>query len=337
VCEANACIGFELYETKTCDAQGECTGGGATVACPDAFICAPDGSPQCATSCIDDQGCQPDSFCNASACEEKKLDGETCTGDNECKSDSCQDGICCGGCCDFGTLGTNQYSRAAEICEGHNFEGKGSCARVISSFGNFAPGDIAPMLNDSAFVQLSTGVASQIGNQQQGENQNTNGPDPDNTVNIAYDLCGFTVNFTAPAGVQGFAFDFIFFSSEYPEWVGTQYNDSFNVMMTSDLYDNQNIAFDNTGAPISINVAFFDICNGAGCTTPGSALAGTGYNGGIGGSTGWLTTTVPISAGEEFTLRFVIYDEGDPIFDSDVLINNFRWLEFVSGTGPVTE
>ena len=208
---------------------------------------------------------------------------------------------------------------------------------MISGFGNFAPGDIAPLLNDSAFLQLSTGVASQVNKQQPGENQNTDGPDPDGTVNIANDLCGITVDFVAPPNVQGFAFDFIFFSSEYPEWVGTQYNDTFNVMMTSTLYDNENIAFDNTGAPISINVAFFDICNGAGCTTPASTLAGTGYNGGVGGSTGWLTTTVPISGGEAFTLRFVIYDEGDHIYDSDVMINNFRWLNFVSGTGPVTE
>jgi len=40
---------------------------------------------------------------------------------------------------------------------------------------------------------------------------------------------------------------------------------------------------------------------------------------------------------ETFTLRLVIYDEGDHIYDSDVLLNNFRWVEFVSGTGPVTE
>ncbi|MEC8025688.1 MAG: choice-of-anchor L domain-containing protein [Myxococcota bacterium] len=337
VCAADACIGFELFEAKTCDAQGQCTVGGGTIPCPNALVCASDGSPQCATSCTGDEGCQPDSFCINANCEEKKLDGVSCGGDNECKSDSCIDSICCGGCCDYGTLGTNKYGQAAEICEDIVFEGKNSCARVISSFGNFTPGDIAPALNDSAFTQLSTGVAAQVSNQQYGENQNTDGPDPDGTATIANDLCGFTATFTAPADAQGFAFDFIFFSSEYPEYVGSEFNDTFNVMMTSDQYDNENIAFDNTGAPISINVAFFDICNGAGCTSPGSALLGTGYNGWIGGSTGWLTTTVPISGGEEFTLRFVIYDEGDHFFDSDVLINNFRWLEFVSGTGPVTE
>ena len=38
-------------------------------------------------------------------------------------------------------------------------------------------------------------------------------------------------------------------------------------------------------------------------------------------------TTVPIQGGEEFTIRFVIWDTGDFRFDSTVLIDNFRWVD----------
>jgi hypothetical protein len=44
-----------------------------------------------------------------------------------------------------------------------------------------------------------------------------------------------------------------------------------------------------------------------------------------GGSTGWLTTTSPVTPGEDVTLHFIIFDEGDHILDSSVLIDNFRW------------
>jgi hypothetical protein len=57
-----------------------------------------------------------------------------------------------------------------------------------------------------------------------------------------------------------------------------------------------------------------------------------------GGSTGWLSTTAPIQPGEDVTLRFVIFDEGDGVLDSAVLIDNFQWgAATVMGpsTGPI--
>jgi hypothetical protein len=44
-----------------------------------------------------------------------------------------------------------------------------------------------------------------------------------------------------------------------------------------------------------------------------------------GGSTGWLTTMSPVTPGEPVTLHFIIFDEGDHILDSAVLIDNFHW------------
>ena len=60
-------------------------------------------------------------------------------------------------------------------------------------------------------------------------------------------------------------------------------------------------------------------------------LGGLGGSGIPGGSTGWLTTTSPVTPGEDVTLHFIIFDEGDHILDSSALIDNFRW-----GTSVVT-
>jgi len=53
---------------------------------------------------------------------------------------------------------------------------------------------------------------------------------------------------------------------------------------------------------------------------------GTGFD--HDGSTGWLRTSWPIEAGETFTLTFSIHDEGDGIFDSVVILDNFRFYEY---------
>ena len=54
-----------------------------------------------------------------------------------------------------------------------------------------------------------------------------------------------------------------------------------------------------------------------------------------GGGTGWLTTTSPVVPGETATLRFVIFDEGDHILDSTVLIDNFQW-QLTAADAPMT-
>jgi hypothetical protein len=100
-----------------------------------------------------------------------------------------------------------------------------------------------------------------------------------------------------------------------------------------------NIAFDQDGNPISVNNSYFQVCepgvhNGRTFTCPlgPSDLIGTGFeatsmcaSGGTPGATGWLETTVPVQGGSIIELRFAIWDTGDAILDSTVLIDNFTW------------
>ncbi|MFP6684155.1 MAG: choice-of-anchor L domain-containing protein, partial [Polyangiaceae bacterium] len=44
------------------------------------------------------------------------------------------------------------------------------------------------------------------------------------------------------------------------------------------------------------------------------------------GATSWLETTVPITGGQEFDLRFAIWDTGDNAYDSTVLLDAFTWI-----------
>jgi hypothetical protein len=166
------------------------------------------------------------------------------------------------------------------------------------------------------------------------------------------DYTELVVDLKAPTNANTFSFQFQFFSAEYPEFVCTQFNDEFLVLMESpnEFSTPTNISFDSSMNPITVNNGLFTVCqNGTSsytmhCQHPVSDIAGTGYEdtasgiGGsqpIGGSTGWLTTTAPVTPGEAFKLHFIIFDEGDHIYDSAVLIDNFQW-SVTAATAPTT-
>lgn len=171
---------------------------------------------------------------------------------------------------------------------------------------------------------------------------------PDITDDIALE-----VSLRAPANATGYKFDFKFYSYEYAEWVCSEFNDQFIALVSPPPKAalNGNISFDSMNNPVSVNVAFFDFCdpkkkdtfgaesckNMGSCPTPPvsycpkgiTELIGTGmvnvdpYDG---GATSWLETTAPIKGGEEFTIRFAIWDTGNQNLDSHVLIDAFQWI-----------
>ena len=100
---------------------------------------------------------------------------------------------------------------------------------------------------------------------------------------------------TVPPGTSGFVFDFAYFSSEFPDFYDTRFNDQFIAWSTSDAY---------TG-----NLTF--------------KLADTGFSGNAG--TGWFVARGPALPGETFELTFFIADLGDSGRATNVLIDNFRW------------
>ena len=176
------------------------------------------------------------------------------------------------------------------------------------------------------------------------------------------DVSNVHLELKAPKNASGFRFDFNFHSGEWPAYICSKFNDGFVAYLTASGKA-ENISFDPMKNPVSVNNGFFDRCTpnvDTGCADgakpatsqcPGGTaeLKGTGYGaegkwcelpGGdgtgpngpkkvstAGGATGWLTSSAPVVAGEEFTLDFMIWDTGDGVLDSSVLLDNFKWAE----------
>jgi hypothetical protein len=166
-----------------------------------------------------------------------------------------------------------------------------------------------------------------------------------------------------PTNATGYAFNFKFYSFEFPDWVCDThgYNDQFIALVTpppAGAYvppgsTGGNISFDSNHHPVSVNLGFFDACDpstptrfathcksGGGTCPPLPSpycplgvgdLAGTGFDvwhTGVGpaGATRWLQTQAPVTGGSTVTIRFAMWDAGNAQFDSTVVIDNFHWI-----------
>lgn len=145
--------------------------------------------------------------------------------------------------------------------------------------------------------------------------------------NGAYDYAEMRMTGQVPAGASGFSYNLAFFSTEYPGFYQSSFNDMYIAWLESEVWTG-NVSFDEMGAPISLNAGFLDYkdapnpydCN-APCTAP--ELQGTAMQGHAG--TKWLTTTAGVVPGEDFTIVFAIFDLSDNILDSVVILDNFSW------------
>jgi hypothetical protein len=198
--------------------------------------------------------------------------------------------------------------------------------RVVADWGI----KIAPRAGGN-MVALSTGIAADqrdpgFTHRQGGTRWNVFAPDappqpPDGcapTQDI-YDLTEIRVVLRAPLNATGFSFDYNYLSTEYPDWLCSQFADAFLALVDSAAFTG-NIAFDAEGRYATTNGAFF----AAPLTLSKSLLAGTGLQNG-GGATMWIPARAPVVGGDTVTLRFVIYDGGDDAYDSHVLLDNFTW------------
>ncbi|MBK8833583.1 MAG: choice-of-anchor L domain-containing protein [Anaerolineae bacterium] len=118
---------------------------------------------------------------------------------------------------------------------------------------------------------------------------------------------------TVPTTATCMAFDFGFYSEEFPEFVGSAFNDTFDAFI-----DGAPFARDSQGNRISINSVF-----GA---TAGNA-AGSTYD----GATPRLRAQTPVTPGATAVVSFTISDTGDDSYDSAVLIDRLRFGRPVEG------
>lgn len=182
---------------------------------------------------------------------------------------------------------------------------------------------------------------------------------------LAYNDIVLELTLRAPSNASSFSFDSMFFTYEYPDFVCSAYNDFFLVQVDPrpDGLRDDNVLFDANGDTIGVNTGLLTVCGEAergrvkrptSCELGPSLLAKTGFDQGdsicaakqtdlrdIGGaSTGWLHTIVPVEAGKLLTVRFVLWDSGDPRLDSTALVDNFSWSlasPREPGTSPIAD
>jgi hypothetical protein len=232
---------------------------------------------------------------------------------------------------------------------------------------------LAPM-KGSSYALLSSGNASQTSGARGTLLGATEWTDPWDTAHHTHDVVEIVVNLKAPSNALGFSFDYVFFSAEYDDYIGTAYNDKFYAIMNGSSTGNVDkiinftncrdqssggyVDFVDTGACsthpyghccyIAINNSYSECCWYGGCTGGVSDfdITGTGFecaassgtdSSAKGSSTEWLRTTASVSPGETFSLRFHIHDTQDQVFDSEVILDDFKWYTqpVEPGTSPV--
>lgn len=188
------------------------------------------------------------------------------------------------------------------------------------------------------------------------------------TPAIADDIA-LELKIRAPSNATGYAFNFKFYSFEYPNYVCDKsgYNDQFVALVSPPPMGAYvppgssfgNISFDSNNHPVSVNMGFFDVCDpstptrfASSCKSAGGTcpplpspycplgvgeLASTGFDtwskDGPAGATRWLQTQAPVQGGSILTIRFAMWDAGNALYDSTVLIDDIHWI--ANGAVPV--
>jgi len=168
------------------------------------------------------------------------------------------------------------------------------------------------------FAILSSGDATltQQANISDSTSTDLGGP----VIRGARDVTTLRIGLNVPANSTCLSIRFRFYSDEYPEFVGSQFNDAFIAELDSSTWDAagptsptitapNNFVKDELGRNISIN--------GAGVASVSAGLASTTtYD----AATAVLRGSVPITPGAH-SLFLTIFDQSDSIYDSSVFLD----------------
>jgi hypothetical protein len=143
------------------------------------------------------------------------------------------------------------------------------------------------------------------------------------------DMTQMEIELKIPDGVSSLSFKSKFFSEEFPEYVGSAFNDGFVVEVGTSTFSVNgstvdapgNKVFDKKGNLITVNTAF---------GVSAESAEGTTYD----GATPTLITTTTLSniSSSSITLIFSVFDVGDDVLDSTVFLDDLQF-----GTGADLE
>lgn len=203
---------------------------------------------------------------------------------------------------------------------------------VLSSLGTMLP------TQGSTFALFSTGKAGSVPvtTNEQNPGDERGSWFKGGQFGSPLDEVEFTMTLTVPAFMHYVYYDVQFFSTEYPEYVGTIYNDKLTVTVSSPSQGDTHYIFDiNSGYftldSDGIRDTGFDIYATEGGpggvdivdrTTRDAADAGASDLINIGG------VSHPVSPHEQITITIELHDDGDNQFDSAAFIDNVKFSGF---------
>ncbi len=217
------------------------------------------------------------------------------------------------------TLINSQYTDTDDL--GHRQ------AIVLASRGTMLP------TGGSSFILLTTGVA--------GYNPaTTDGLNPGDErgnwfaagkYGTPRDQATLTLTLQVPQYMHYIYYDIQFFTLEYPDYIGSQYNDKLTITVDSPSQGTTEYTIDVNGGDFVLNAndiegTGYDVFATSGnpadvdwvTTTPNPT-------GADGGATALIGREHPVSPNEQITLTFDIKDTGDNQFDSAAFIDNLRF------------
>lgn len=231
---------------------------------------------------------------------------------------------------------------------------------AIERFGTLA-NDLVPRLNRS-YLTLATGAVFSSVHDDKMDDGTILLTDPfDSNVGVRMrDVVELRLVLRAPPQARAIRFQYIFFSAEYDEYVGSPYNDKFYAILEAGSTNggkpmvinfaqcrDPDTQIDFQGAAcshstgnccyIAVNSALSECCWADNCPAgPATTdISGTGYSCALndasdsahsGSSTGWLTTAWPVQPGELVALTFHLHDTQDSGADSQVLLDAVQFL-----------
>lgn len=188
----------------------------------------------------------------------------------------------------------------------------------------------------STFAILATGLAESADDPDTNNDETVGDEQSDDDVSYQLDglnnsqgndLVQLTLQLNVPETMNCFTFDFGFFSEEWPDWYGSEFNDTFIAelgppgaastfaIVGDEVQAPNNIAFDPDGNVLDVNSGFgFD---------PGNPNPDTGTT--YDGSSGALSASAVAEPDTTIEIVFSVMDLGDSILDSAVFLDNFRW------------
>ncbi|MDG1333479.1 MAG: choice-of-anchor L domain-containing protein [Crocinitomicaceae bacterium] len=202
------------------------------------------------------------------------------------------------------------------------------------------PQAIGSFICDSCNLNLEKGVilttgAIETDSGPQGPNDNpaaaiANGYGGTSLINDSYNAA--VLEFDIYSFVDTIQFRYVFGSDEYPEYVGSQFNDQFRIFIEGPgIVGIQDLNYIPSGIYAGINTinaqtnSGYFVDNGEGSTAPNNQ---SDYYIQYDGFTIPLMAKVAVQAGQTYHLTIVVADKADQIFDSGVFLEQCEECDY---------